>query len=278
MSIFIPSLGRAHETKNCTLANLSASDAQEATIVCQTHEAMDYLKLRDQFDCNLLILPEHIKTIVPTRKYIADYCLEEGIEKFLMLDDDIEFYIRENQFTDKDDWWKLTAPDNRQLNNLINDIYDDLDTYAHVGISGREGNNRVRDEFVENTRYMRFLAYRTKEYLSCSHERVEVMEDFDIALQLLRMGHKSKIYYSYAQGQKKTQAAGGCSVWRTHEVHNAGAERLAELHPGFVRVRQKQNKTDREGFGTRKEVTVYWKKAYQSSQKEDEKNGDAETK
>jgi len=142
----------------------------------------------------------------------------------------------------------------------------DLDTFAHVGISGREGNNRVRDAWVENTRYMRFLAYRTDQYMACEHNRVTVMEDFDIALQMLRAGHPNKVYYMYAQGQAKTQSAGGCSVWRTHEVHNAGAERLAELHPGFVTVRQKQNKTDREGFGTRKEVTVYWKKAFASSQ------------
>jgi hypothetical protein len=37
---------------------------------------------------------------------------------------------------------------------------------------------------------------------------------------------------------------------------------MKELHPGFVTTRQKKNKTDADGFGSRTEVTVQWKQAW----------------
>jgi hypothetical protein len=34
------------------------------------------------------------------------------------------------------------------------------------------------------------------------------------------------------------------------------------LHPGFVKLVQKSNKTDKKNFGTRTEVNIQWKKAH----------------
>lgn len=141
-----------------------------------------------------------------------------------------------------------------------------LDEYAHVGVSAREGNNRAGEGdaplLQENTRTYRVLAYQTDMFLSVEHGRVRVMEDFDVNLQLLRQGHKNACLFYWAQGQKMTNAPGGCSTWRTHEVHEESARRLAELHPGLVSLREKHNKTDADGFGTRTEVTIQWKRAY----------------
>ncbi|AAT69498.1 glucosyl transferase [Alphaproteobacteria phage PhiJL001] len=271
MKVFIPSLGRADMLmERGTVANLPQRERiQHTYLVCQHHERKAYEKVCDKWGTNLMVLDKKIKRIVPTRHMIGQVCEKEGFDKFMMLDDDLEFYIRQRQWEQTDDWWKLTVPSGAELSKLFHLMSDDLDTVEHVGISGREGNNRVREAWVYNTRYMRALGYQTDAYLACEHNRVQVMEDFDIALQMLKQGWQCKVWYEYAQGQTKTQAAGGCSVWRTHKVHNAGAERLAKLHPGFVRVREKQNKTDREGFGTRKEVTVLWKKAYESSQEKE---------
>jgi hypothetical protein len=141
-----------------------------------------------------------------------------------------------------------------------------LNEHAHVSVSAREGNNRAgvgEAPLVSlNTRTLRVLAYRTEEFLRAEHGRVPVMEDFDVNLQLLRAGHSNACASFWAQGQRMTNEAGGCSTYRTHELHEGAARRLAELHPGLVRLRQKQNKTDREGFGTRTEVTISWKAAY----------------
>jgi hypothetical protein len=91
--------------------------------------------------------------------------------------------------------------------------------------------------------------------------RVKVMEDFDVNLQLLKKGRPSKISYYYAQGQGSSNAAGGCSEWRTMEVQSQGAERLKALHPDVVEVVEKETKTA-WGGATRKDVKVQWKKAY----------------
>ncbi len=265
MQIFIPTMSRVNPVKS-TLDSFDAGIRRSCHLVAPVSQYYDYLPMAHKYGCKLIAVPEAVQRIGPTRHFIGKWAQEHGIEKFIQMDDDIEFYIRRKQETDDDDWWKLTEPTPIDIAQMLDWVEDALDDYAHVGISGREGQNRVREAEVENTRYLRVLAYRTKEYMECEHERVAVMEDFDINLQLLRRGMASLTTYRWAQGQKKTQADGGCSTWRTHEVHSGGVRRLSELHPGFVRLRQKKNKTDAEGFGDRLEATIYWKKAYKSSQ------------
>ena len=112
---------------------------------------------------------------------------------------------------------------------------------------------------------MRVLAYQKQEYLACEHNRVQFMEDFDINLQLLRKGYPSCILTNYAHNQKSTQAKGGCSLTRTKETHALAATKLKELHPDFVTLQEKKNKTGGD-FGTRLEVRVKWKRALASAQ------------
>ena len=110
---------------------------------------------------------------------------------------------------------------------------------------------------------MRVLGYNLDMFDNVELGRVDVMEDFDINLQLLRQGKPSKISYYYAQGQKSSNAEGGCSEWRTIEVHNAWAEKLHALHRDFVKVVEKETKTAWNGM-PRKDVNVQWKRAYNS--------------
>ena len=63
--------------------------------------------------------------------------------------------------------------------------------YAHVGVSAREGNNRVEDLSVENTRYMRVLAYNLDEFpddIEWGRTRVMEEEEFHVRLSL-KMGN-----------------------------------------------------------------------------------------
>ena len=191
----------------------------------------------------------------------------EGDERFCMLDDDVDFLVRRGPTE-----WRLREATNAEVLEMFSEMEYWLGRgYAQVAISPREGNNRfgegaVRELTAECTRAMRITAYNLRDFLSVEHNRVPVMEDFDVLLQLLRSGRKNLVMAYWANGQRMTNAPGGCSLWRTRELHNSAAERLAELHAPYVRLREKQNKTDREGLGTRKEVTVQWKRAYQGSQ------------
>jgi hypothetical protein len=180
-----------------------------------------------------------------------------------MFDDDLHFYVRKA----KDDW-HLRYCEQSDVENMLMDVMDELSEECPVvGISAREGNNNVRDTlWTQNTRIMRATAFHVPTVVKTAQYRSEVngIEDFDLLLQMLRAGYDNKCSYFYAQGHKSANEPGGCSNWRTNETHAVAAQRLAELHPGFVKLRVQNNKTGGE-FGKRVECTIYWKKARKSA-------------
>lgn len=264
MEIWIPSLARANMLSEGPLADLPTN----RTINYMVHESeySDYVQAISELpharSSNVLVHSTPIKGIARIREYIAKKVTDKT---FIMLDDDVRFLVRKSA-----DVWNLrgTRPEEVDVGLHIVEQLMLKQGYDHIGISAREGNNRggvgAPPLLHDAQRTLRALAFNTNAFLTMEHGRVDVMEDFDIHLQLLRSGHKTGTIYYWAQGQKMTNAPGGCSIYRTHEVHEQSAHRLAELHPGFVRLRQKENKTDREGFGTRTEVTISWKKAAKS--------------
>ena len=230
----------------------------QIVFVVQESEA-DYMK-RLYPDNDFVVLPSEITRLSPTRQYLIGQC---PTKKMILLDDDLKFYVRKSP-TD----WHLRYTTDNDLIEMYENISEALDHLAHVGISPREGNNRVEEFEKENTRIMRVLAYRVDiiRKIHAKFDRLNVMSDFDMNLQLLKAGYESTCFYHWAQGQDATNYRGGCSAYRTEEVHNEAAEGLHELHPGFVKLRMKKNKTG--GLRERKEVTIYWKKAIASSGKE----------
>lgn len=263
MRIYVPSYCRSDQIYvDSPLVDAGPEDQTRFVVVVRGDQFAEYRRA----------LPSHIEVcgveaegISATRHEIGKIAEQNGEDKFLMLDDDVRFLVRRGPGT-----WKLRGTEPREVTTLFNVIEHLLDEHGHVGVSGREGNNRIGTGamplLATNTRTIRALAYRTNLFLSVEHGRVPVMEDFDVNLQLLRGGWQNCAIHYWAQGQKMTNAPGGCSEYRTHELHEGAARELAALHEGFVRLRTKQNKTDREGFGTRTEVTISWKKAFNSSQ------------
>ena len=260
LKVFIPTLSRTKTLFRGTLKCLPLQQLSNSTLVVQKHEYDAYYKVVAAAGyegvIDIMTLPSKIKRIAETRYFIGQHCEGLGIEKFVMLDDDLRFYIRTN---DPKYWWRLRSASHDEVAELFDLVEEDLETWSHVSVSARENNAHKRDFYITNNRYMRFLGYRTSAYMSCYHKRIEVMEDFDVALQLIRKGLPSKIYYNWAQGQQRMQAKGGCSLWRTLEIHNDAAERLAELHPGFVGVVTKNRKSE---IGVRKDVRIRWQKAF----------------
>ncbi len=261
MQIYIPSRSRAKKSliQAGPMNYLPAS--VDVTYVVPPEQVEDYQSVVP-FNARVEGCPE--KGIAATRRWIGEQC---GEETFLMLDDDLRFSVRLSPTE-----WKLRPSSSEEVLDMLEHVDRFLKSgaYSHVGISPREGNNRSgagdKNHREDNTRTLRALAYRTEDFLSVHHGRVDVMEDFDVNLQLLRMGKANTNLMFWAQDQRMTNADGGCSDYRSHEVHERSAKKLAELHQGFVRLRQKQNKTDRDGFGTRTEVTIQWKKAFQEGE------------
>lgn len=260
MKIYIPSSNRADDR----LLKGPLRHDRSAELVVPVDQAVKYrraLSARGMESVAVLECPE--RGIAATRRWIGQLAEKRGEDRFCMMDDDLSFNVRRS--TEK---WGLQVADKTEYGKMVAWVRESLGWpgVAHSSVSVRQGNDRAGAGgpdtlWVSNVRTLRVLAYRTDVFLRAEHGRVEVMEDFDVNLQLLRAGCGNVVTHWWAQDQRMTGEKGGCSDYRTHAVHEASARRLAELHPGLVHLRQKDNKTGGE-FGRRTEVTISWKKAF----------------
>ena len=254
MKIFILTYGR--HNRQHTFNNLPKVIQDQTTLVVQAREKHLYKQY-----ANILVLPSKIETISPTRQYVMKWAQKQGIKKLCMLDDDLRFDIRR-----MDEKGKFYVASEKDVVKLFKEIEKRLDKYAHVGVLAREGGNRVLEPVRECTRMMRVLAYQVDTFFEnkINFDRVIHQQDFDVTLQLLRKGFKNLVLCEWVQGQGSSNAPGGCSHYRTIESQSSNASKLAELHPGFVKVVEKETK-GAWGGGKRLDVLVQWKKAYESA-------------
>jgi len=272
MKIYVPSKSRysEDEVRRGPLADFSDQWLERTVLVVPQEEQTAYLDGLGYAGFSgkgvTVVSPDsNVRGIAQTRLAIGKAAKFYGEDMFCMVDDDVRFVRRKQE-----DATSLVPCTKQDVDEMWAHVHWFLHHYAHVGVSARQGNNNMgvgsrKSLFDENTRTLRVLCYRTEEFLSVEHGRGEVMEDFDVNLQLIRKGHKNANLGWWSQDQKMTNAPGGCSTYRSHEVHERSARRLAELHHPYVQLRQKQNKTGGE-FGSRTEVTIFWKKAHGSAQ------------
>jgi hypothetical protein len=249
MDLIIPTYGRPYAQD--TLRHLSQAGFL-VHLVIQHREHLKYQNLPAQ----LWILPPYIETIAPTRQWIVENV--GSSDKILMLDDDLTFFTRRD-----DDRTKFRDSASKDLLDMLTAIEVQLRYFAHVGIAAREGGNRNTETILLNTRIMRVLGYR-RDVLKATgikFNTMEVMEDFHVALSLLELGYANVICNDWCQNQAGSGKSGGCSHFRTPELHAHNAQKLHDMHPQFVKVVEKTTK-GAWGGGTRTDVQISWKKAY----------------
>lgn len=252
LTIVIPSSGRSFD--QVTLAQLTGLEA--VLLAVPQKEVKDYSNL---FDC-LWPIPDKVKGISGTRKYL----IESSPTKFLlMLDDDMTFAARDDMSSPK---LRSLQPGDPGITEMIAYWYEMCHKYAHVGLSARQGNNRVFDPVTECSRMFNAYMYDVPRIKAAKPimGRLPVMEDFDLTLQLLRKGIPNAMIYKWCWNQSGSNKKGGCSQYRTNEMQTQAALKLKEYHPDFVRVVEKESK-NWEGMEKRTDVIVSWKKAYLSS-------------
>lgn len=255
MNIIIPTYGRSHDQQ--TLKQLLVAGLKPCLAVQMREYAQGKYECYDA-EVQIFVLPQHIETIAPTRQWIVDNVGDS--DALVMVDDDLVFYRRRD-----DDRTKLRDITPEELKRAFESMGEWLADYAHVGFAAREGANRNTESWLYNTRIMRVLGYNRAvlRQHNIRFDEMEVMEDFHVALSLLELGHDNMILNDYAHNQGGSGSSGGCSHFRTHELHAQNAERLRELHPQFVTVVEKTTKGS-FGGGTRKDVRIQWKQAYGS--------------
>lgn len=260
MIIYIPTRGRSE--KQITWAQLTPALQNSTVFVVNCDEVGRLENLSRTLRC-----PRTVKTIGDVRQYIIE---QHDVKKYgpriLMLDDDLRFFRRRT-----DDQTKFYPCTEGQLEQCMEHVNEILKLYAHCGILAREGGNRIQAEgggdktggLVQNTRLLRALGYDVTVLRKhgVRFDRNIVMEDFDVALQLLRLGYHNIALVDYVQDQGGSNAPGGCSLYRTLARQTEGARKLRSLHPDFVKVVRKTTVTAWQGQ-TRFDVVVQWKRAF----------------
>lgn len=272
LTVYVPSRSR-HAVKSLTLERIEGGwPKNKIFLVVPTEQAKLYERNMPERN-GVAVLACPAKGIAATRQWIGK---NSETEKFIMLDDDLRFFYRPLVRPIDDPLGGGGEPNEpprmyrampKHINEMFHEVSQRLNSYAHVAVGPREGNNRAPYPGWECKRPLRALAYRREPFLSVEHGRVAIMEDFDVTLQLLRKGYKNWVTTCFAQDQYATQLPGGCGDYRTHELHEKNVRKLASLHSPFVTTRWKNNKHGGE-FGKRLEATIYWVAAYESSLRE----------
>jgi hypothetical protein len=270
LGIYIPTLRRVN---NQITYRFLPSDIQKKTTLVVDHSE------RGRYPAHMrtLVCPPRCDHIGKVRQFIVDqHDVARLGPKLIMLDDDLNFSRR----CDEGGGPMATRKrrDTRTLflsmrpgdwETMFRQIEKLLDDHVHVAVRHRE---MAQDEHdVEYcVRALRALAYDVRELrrLKVRFDRMTVMEDFDVTLRLLRMGHPNAVISTFVQNQRASGSPGGCSTYRTMETQKQGALALARAHPDFVKVVTKQTKAIAWNAQERMDVEIQWKKAYLSSGKE----------
>lgn len=251
MRIYIPTMGRKNQV---TYSQLPLALQKVTTLVVPQDELASWRGS----GIDVVAHPRSCKSIGPVRQFICAelHNVSKYGAKLIMLDDDIRFSARRT-----DDPTKFCPTRDEDIILGFKMVEDLVGSYGHAAIRHREMANE--SPVVEYAaRALRALAYdvRLLKKVGARFDRIIVMEDFDVTLQLLEAGYANAIYSGIIQNQNGSGAAGGCSTYRTMEKQAEGAHGLARLHPGFVKVVEKTTK-GAWGGGTRTDVQVAWKKA-----------------
>lgn len=265
MKIAIPTRGRVGQQK--TLQELP-DFLRRQTFVFAPKEEIPRLRERFPDVEDFVVTPARIDGIAKKRDFIVQTMRNAGTEKIVMLDDDMFFQSRcdmkHREYVDGQ--WKPTSSYNILAKSNITparvkkgfaDLAKLLDKYPHGGFGSRLMNNFQEEERIFGGRAMHSIALNLSALAGVKWKFADVRfrEDFHVTITLMKAGHMNVVMNDFVVSPYAYDAPGGCSDERTVESSNAEAVKLAALHPGYVKV------VDREYKGVpRKEVIVSWRK------------------
>jgi hypothetical protein len=245
--IYIPTFRRPD--RQTTWDNLTDEWRERTVMVCDAQDAIDLL------DYPILVCPVE-EGIAGVRQWIMDQHDVSESENLLMLDDDLAFY--ERRFDDPRKFRQLT--DRSESGPVLDRLIEMLDQVPFAGVIDRSGGNRYDAPVASagRTHDVHAVHVPTLRAEGIRYDRLTLMEDFDVNLQLLTRGYTTARLSTHCKGSTSRNADGGCSVYRDSTAQTAAATALAALHPGLVRL------SERPGWGTeesRTDVVVSWQKA-----------------
>jgi hypothetical protein len=244
---FIPTRGRVG--KQLTLKNLPAGLHPLVTIVCPAEEVDAHRA--DWPDVRVVAQPEDIRTIGAKREWIYK-TLAQDVEFAWQFDDDLIF----KQYFSLDQ--KFRKPHHPILFedafNYIQRIY-----YVEQGfdVIGLGTSYFAPKGGIKPNYHLGFAFGFSHDARECIEmNRLDVFEDIDFTLQVLRKGIKNGVCYDIVVDQKQPDAPGGVTGERTSETIRRDLEKLISFHPGIV-----SEKPLRPGAHPAAITKVLWAKA-----------------
>lgn len=158
---------------------------------------------------------------------------------------------------------------------ILADMYDVIRAgkYGMVGLSERQGNFRMEEDFKECGRLYGVWAINKQLYnkIGAKFSDVIYREDFYIILSFLANSIPNLIFYKYAFNKVGgVNTKGGCSTYRNKKGTNENALMLAEMFDPYVKAEVKEKKSWK-GYNDDGEdildLRVQWKKLYTDSLK-----------
>jgi hypothetical protein len=246
MVIYIPTKGRRNN--QLTMRNLPREIQERVVFACPEKEAF-WLK-QDFPMASFAVQPDPDMGIAAKRQWLLENCHSE---KLVMLDDDLRFAVRR-----EDEPAKFLKATNDQINKAFQELEAVLsEDIPHAGFSARGagiGTAAQKGGWQMGKRMMYVLAYHVPTVkANAQFGRLRTHEDMDVCLQLLLKGYPNMVNYSFVVDQKFGNP-GGCTDERTVSINNADSIKLAELHPGYVRISHKTYETSE----SRIEVVCQW--------------------
>jgi hypothetical protein len=258
MHIYIPSLGRPADV---FVGPFIPPGQYPTTLVVSEKE---YPAYKRNSPCHIEVITCPYERIAKKRQWI----LENSDDDIVMfVDDDLKFFRRP----------RMNHPRLVRIRDfpstqrrMWQEIEDTFLTHAMVGVSSRGGNNFINVEHKDCAKINACWGV-DRRVLSDNDIRIDttpIMEDYQVALSLLTRGYPNRVFYRWAWDQKNSmsQSEGGCSLWRTPEIQNEGAEALHDLFPQYTKLTLKHPKTGWFQDKPRVDITVQWKKAFTSHQ------------
>ena len=253
LRIFLTTRDRPQD--QLTLLHMPTQWVQRTTVVCPREDRRDI----NEYCCGTVADFAHPKVdnLAQKREWIFRYCAKQGIEKILMLDDDLEFRCRYPHSTRV---YKPEATDLR-LHRMFKKLEEMLDHYAHGGVAMQFMQQSNTEEWKYGGRYLHLLAYHVPTVMeNCKLGRVTLSSDYDYALQLMEAGYTSAVYCRATESDPNGfNAPGGVSRYRNAKLIRQQAELLAKLHPGIVKLMPYKAGSKYEHLGVRTQAS--WKKA-----------------
>lgn len=243
---YVPTRGRVGA--QLTLRSLPEALLPLVTIVCPKEEKFEHG--RDWPTVRIVCQPDTIRTIGEKRQWIyKDLAEKDDVYFAWQLDDDLSMKICiEHQFKDSKkypdavyDWFTHVQP-----------VY--LNGYDVLGL----GTSYFAQKGGLRTNYHLGFAFGMSPVARAALQmnRLDVFEDIDYTLQMLRAGVSLAVCYDVTVDQRAPDAPGGVTGERTTATIDRDLARLIEFHPGIV-----SEKPLRPGAHPAARTKVLWAKA-----------------